>query len=110
MTDEIWIKYYKEWAKIEDNWQKLLVVLVDTSVMSCCGGKGGARWDAPTGTWKCMDCGSTQSTDANYLGTKKWSIPAWQPVTIAGKCECGSEKVNGPNAGHSTWCPKHKKV
>ena len=22
-------------------------------------------------------------------------------------CECGSEKVYGPNACHSKWCPKH---
>lgn len=26
------------------------------------------------------------------------------------KCECGAEKVYGPNTGHATWCPMWSKV
>jgi len=35
-------------------------------------------------------------------------LPYWRnDVAVKDKCECGSESVYGPSAGHSDWCPKH---
>ena len=30
----------------------------------------------------------------------------WEEVIFDVKCECGSDKTNGP--GHSHWCPKYE--
>lgn len=37
------------------------------NMMSCCGGKGGERWDVDKSQWSCHDCGMAKSNDPNYL-------------------------------------------
>lgn len=37
------------------------------NMLSCCGGKGGERWDVDKSQWSCRDCGTAKSNDPNYL-------------------------------------------
>lgn len=38
-----------------------------TNMTSCCGGKGGERWEADKAQWSCRDCGMVKSNDPNYV-------------------------------------------
>lgn len=37
------------------------------NMFSCCGGKGGERWEADKAQWSCRDCGMVKSNDPNYV-------------------------------------------
>ncbi len=84
-----------------------------SNIQSCCGGAGVVRWNATDAAWKCTDCGSIKSNNANYYRENTPGIGvdlANSPYDTLFKCQCGSEKVHGNNTGHSSWCPKYKKV
>lgn len=74
-----------------------------SSGSTCCGGKGGMKWDDKINKWNCSDCGklmgsgtsgyySTQPGNPYYLGD--------QPKPVK-QCVCGGSKAN---TTHAFWC------
>lgn len=53
-----------------------------STMLSCCGGKGGERWDVDKAQWSCRDCGMVKSNDPNYI----YHTPG-NPVRVAGTFE-----------------------
>jgi hypothetical protein len=76
----------------------------------CCGSAPSVYID---GKWSCSDCGSITKEYDGQLDFSHVLKDFDEPYNRGPKCECGADKVYGPNSGlHSATmpCPLYKKL
>lgn len=95
-VEKLWIDGYQGWKTMQ------------SSTGNCCGGKGVSIWKPNNQRWECSDCGTVTSNDPSYVTNKNTGekeLPYWAQK-VPKKCECGADKVYGPNSGmHSATMP-----
>lgn len=85
---------------------------ISVNMTSCCGGKGGERWDVDKAQWSCRDCGMVKSNDPNYIYSTQRPEYENDPIVFdlpeynIKKCECGSTTLGSDK--HSGYCPMYK--
>jgi hypothetical protein len=92
------VSYYIHMVKLEGH---PALFLVDSFIMAT--GKN----DVPQKSMTYEEVVNLRTNPEESEFESTWNFPVFPMPEPCGKCECGSDAING--GSHSTWCPAHQK-